>query len=224
MARMSKEITALSGRRYKGADQDERIAARRESILETGLELFGTRGYQATTLAMLSAQSGVAHRYLVSIFPEKEDILREITFIIYHEVATSVQAAQNIPGTAQAEVIKQTVTALCKVYLEDVRKARITCIEIVGVSVDFERFRRIAQRELGQLILAGVDRLIKGGILPKKDYQFSAIGLVGAVHELLTEWFLAPADVRPQAEIFIQQVEDFFWSVLLPRPARAGHD
>lgn len=219
---MVRDISVVSGRRYKGADQDERVAARREKILEAGLDLFGTRGYQATTLAMLSAQSGVPHRYLSGIFPEKEDILRELTFSIYHEVSAAIREAQSAPGADKNDVIRRTVEAICRVYLEDARKARVTCIEIVGVSTEFEMFRRIAQRELGQLILAGVDILVDAGVLQKKDYLFTSIGLVGAVQELLTEWLLAPATVRPEPEVFIRQVQDFFLGVLLSAPHQSN--
>lgn len=205
-----------SGRRYGGADPAERLAQRRARILEVGIELFGTRGYAQTTLGMLSAESGVAHRYLTQIFPTKEAILREIYLDIFHDVTQAVRVARQSPLLDPLGQIHRDVGAACSVFFADPRRLRIDCVEVIGVSAEFEQLRRKVIRDFGALILEEVNKLVASGVLPAAyDYHAGAIGLVGAFHELMTEWVLTPAAERPQVDVVIAQIQEFFRGMLL---------
>lgn len=206
---------ATAGRPYAGADPDERIARRREQLFEAGIELFATRGYQATTLAILSAQSGVAHRYMTAIYPGKEALLRDIYLKITGDVADVVRHAQRSASHAPELMIRAGVRSACHAFLADPRKTRINCIEVVGVSAEFEQLRRKVIREFCQLILRQVYQLVERGVLPQGDYEYGAIGLVGAFHELMTEWVLSEDNRRATPDQLAEQMAQFFWGALL---------
>ncbi|MDP2226363.1 MAG: TetR/AcrR family transcriptional regulator [Moraxellaceae bacterium] len=206
---------APGGRRYGGAGPEQRVAERRAKIIEAGVELFGRRGFQATTMAMLSAESGVPHRYLVQIFPTREDLLREIYLGIYHDVTVAVRASRQAAEMSPAALIRTGVRAACDTFLLDFRKTRINCLDVVGVSPAFEQLRRATIREFCRLILEDVEKLVAAGLLPPRDYLYGAIGLVGAFTELMTEWVLAEEGQRPPQALLVRQIEEFFWATLL---------
>jgi len=212
---MKATVQTSSRRPYKGVDPSERIAIRKQKVLDAALELFGTQGYQATTMAMLSVESGVPHRYLTSIFPIREDILRELYRQISDEVKQAVLAAREAAPLTPVAMIRRGVGAACHAYLADPRKTRINCLEVVGVSAQFEMLRRQVIRDFCQVILDDVSRLSAQGLLPAGNYQYGAIGLVGAFHELMTEWVLAEPAMRPSVEVLAGQMAEFFWGALL---------
>ncbi|MFN3714525.1 MAG: TetR/AcrR family transcriptional regulator [Alcanivoracaceae bacterium] len=196
-------------------EPSERVAIRRQKILDAALELFGTQGYQATTMAMLSVESGVPHRYLIGIFPGREDILRELYQRISDDVKQAVMAARAAAPATPAAMIRHGVGAACHAYLADPRKTRVNCLEVVGVSAQFEILRRQVIRDFGQVILDDVTRFSDQGLLPAGDYQYGAIGLVGAFHELMTEWVLTESADRPPVAVLAGKIAEFFWGSLL---------
>lgn len=208
---------AETGRRYKGVDSSERIAQRHSRIFDAGVELFGTRGYHATTMAMLSVQSGVPHRYLISIFPDKESLLREIHQSIIDDIMRAVRDVPNAMPNDPISFVRQGVGAACRVLLEDMRKLRIGCLEVGGISEDFEQFRRNMIRQYFPLILESIDKFVAKGMLPRRDeyYVAMAVGLVGAYNALMTEWALTAPEQRPAPEVLIDQISEFFRGTLL---------
>jgi AcrR family transcriptional regulator len=198
--------TAPTKRRYKGADPEERLAERREKILNAGLAFFGTRGFRATTFAMLSVGSGVPHRYLIEIFPEKEDILWEIYQRIYVEVRTAVMAVQAPKPFSLGPWVLANIACACHTLTVDPRKAHITFLEVVGVSSAFEMRRRQMIRDFAKL----VGDSLRGASLPlplsEQDVHYGTIAMVGALNEIMVEWMLTDAAERPAIEVPVHQI------------------
>lgn len=215
MTLMKSSAATASKRPYKGLKPDERVAQRRRQILDAGLELFGRRGYQATTMAMISAESGVPHRYLTRIFAHKEDILEALYLGITSEVEQTVRADHARTPRAPADLIRQRASVACRAFLADPRKTRINCIEVVGVSARFEQLRRDMMHAFCELILEDIARLIRAGEIPDGDYQYGVMGLAGAFHELMTEWVLTPAEKRVSPDTLAGEIARFFWGALL---------
>jgi AcrR family transcriptional regulator len=63
---MSDQATGLRERKKQ---------ATRDALVRAGLELFGERGYDETTLAEIADAAGVSTRTIFAYFPSKEDIL-----------------------------------------------------------------------------------------------------------------------------------------------------
>lgn len=208
--------TLTTGRRYKGIDPAERITQRREKIFAAGIELFGTQGYPQTTMAMLSVASGVPHRYLTQLFPSKEDLLREIYLEITNQVVEAVQTARQGAVLDPIGQIRRDVDSACRAFLADERCLRINCLEVVGVSQEFEQLRRKVIRDFSHLILNEINKFVTAGLLPERvDYYSGTLGLVGAFHELMTEWVLTPKADRPPSTMLTHQVQEFFRGMLL---------
>ncbi|MDN5938124.1 MAG: hypothetical protein L0H83_05625, partial [Salinisphaera sp.] len=75
--------------------------------------------------------------------------------------------------------------------LEDPRRARVLCVEAVGVSLDMEAHRRNAIHKLASIIRDYAQVLADAGTLPQRDYHMPSVALVGVFNELITEWLVA---------------------------------
>lgn len=75
MKNTSISCEAATERTYSGISMSERIALRRQRFIEAGISLFGTVGFQSTTMRMLTAQTELTNRYFYESFTNLEALL-----------------------------------------------------------------------------------------------------------------------------------------------------
>jgi len=175
-------------RRYRGISAADRRAQRRESILAAGLELFGTRGYQATSIRDVSAQAELNSRYFYESFATKEELLERVYRRIVEEVSAAViEATAKETGSLEAQA-HAGLAASWHVLTEDRRKARVIALEIVGVSERLERLRRDNRRVFATLLVRNALSFAREVELTL-DPMLNARALMGAQMDLLVDWY-----------------------------------
>lgn len=179
---------ATPERRYGGKTATERRAERREQLLDAGLELFGTVGFQNTTIEALCSAAGLNPRYFYEQFPTREDLLGAIYDRHVVAVLETVQAAIATASDEPDERLRRGLTAFVDATLADERGARINYFEMVGVSAELEHRRRAVLRAYGELIAAQAARLPEPGALARGDRRMAAMALVGATDGLIIDW------------------------------------
>ncbi|ADB35849.1 transcriptional regulator, TetR family [Kribbella flavida DSM 17836] len=183
-------------RRYSGRSVDEWKAARRERLLDAALELFGTEGYPATSVERLCGQAKVSTRHFYHEFQNKEAVLLAVHAQLIELAVRSTGEA--LAATAEAPV-EQRIGAAVEGYLRtimtDLRRARISFVEVVGASPAVEE-QRIAFRELlvSSVVRIG-DTAVARGEIKAKDFRFLGLCFIGAVNTVVYDWMLA--DPRP---------------------------
>ena len=83
-----------SRRPYGGVSADDRLAERRRRLLDAGLELIGTQGIAATTIADVCEQAGLTKRYF------------------YESFATIAELAGAVFGDVTERLVKQVAPAI----------------------------------------------------------------------------------------------------------------
>lgn len=210
-----------AGQRYGGRTAEERRAERREKLLDAGLELFGTQGYANTSIEALCAATRLNPRYFYESFKTREELLRAVYDRHMAALAATVDAAlQDAPADPVGRVATG-LNAFVTTQLADRRAARITYLEIVGVSLELERHRRDVLRGFAGLVEREADALAAAGFLPARDHHLTALALGGAVDGLLTDCFTHP-DPPPTEAIVTTLVDLFLAAFLTPPPAPAA--
>lgn len=175
-------------RRYRGLSAADRRAQRRESILAAGLELFGTRGYQATSIRDVSAQAELNSRYFYESFTTKEELLERVYRRIVEEVSTAVIEATAKETSSLEAQAHAGLAASWRVLTEDRRKARVIALEIVGVSDRLERLRRDNRHAFATLLVRNALSFARDVELTL-DPMLNARALMGAQMDLLVDWY-----------------------------------
>ncbi|WP_035126118.1 TetR/AcrR family transcriptional regulator [Conexibacter woesei] len=195
-----------AGQRYGGRTAEERRAERRERLLDAGLELFGTQGYANTSIEALCAATRLNPRYFYESFQTREALLRAVYDRHMEHLAQTVAAAlQDAPLDPRGRV-EVGLRAFVQTQLADHRNARITYLEIVGVSLELEHHRRSVLRGFAGLLEQEADRVAATGLLPPRDRRLTALALGGAVDGLLTDCFTN--DDPPSTEDIISTLVD----------------
>jgi AcrR family transcriptional regulator len=203
-----------SVRRYSGRSVDEWKAARRERLLDAALELFGTEGYPATSVERLCAQAKVSTRHFYHEFQNKEAVLLAVhAQLIEVGVRTTGEA---LAATADAPVRERIVAAVdgyLQTIMADPRRARISFVEVVGISPAVEE-QRIAFRELliSSVVRVGETAVARHEIEPK-DFRFVGLCFIGAVNTVVYDWMIA--DPRPPEAKISEALRDLAVSLMV---------
>lgn len=192
--------TASAGRPWRGRSPEQREDDRRRRLLDAGLQLFGTLGYAGTSVAAVCAAATVSTKNFYDHFQDREALLREV----YDEQIAST-ADRLLLGLAVAPPeprakVEAGLGAVVGHHVADPRRTRILMLEIVGVSAALEQHRRAQIHAFAGAIVATHDELVDTGAPAIEGIGLLAVGLVGAINELLVEWLLReprgdPSDV-----------------------------
>jgi AcrR family transcriptional regulator len=109
-------------RPYGGVSAEDRSAERRRRLLDAGLELFGTKGIAATTIADVCAQAGLTKRYFYESFATIDElagaVFGDVTAGLVEQVAPAIAAGGGVDP-------RPALTVYLRAVLGDPRLARL---------------------------------------------------------------------------------------------------
>src|SRR5689334_23129284 len=133
---------AVARRSYGGRSAADRQAERRERLLGAGLELFGTDGYAATSIERLCSHAGVSTRNFYEEFASREDLLMRLhDRVIEMAVDAVLTAWEDTADAPVADRLERAVRAFVTTTASDRRWARLSFVEVIGVSDAVEAHR-----------------------------------------------------------------------------------
>ncbi|WP_086825173.1 TetR/AcrR family transcriptional regulator [Allokutzneria sp. NRRL B-24872] len=195
-------MTEAQQRHYGGRSAEDRRAERRERLMAAGLELFGTEGYSAISIERLCSAASVSTRNFYEEFPSRESLLIALHDRVLDNALRAVVAAAEETGRDATTLIR--ITALIKAYVgttaSDPRWARLSYVEIIGVSPAVEQHRMAWRRRWWALIEAEAARAVERGEAKPRDFHLTAVAFIGAVNELVHYWSVCGAQ-RPLSEV-----------------------
>lgn len=195
---------------YGGVSAQERREQRRTALIEAGLELFGTEGYPNVPVKRICDQAGLTQRYFYESFSDREALLDAVYRYCVEELQSATTTAaveylQQFPEIADGGAIDPTripglartaFGAFLRTLTVDPRRARVILIEVVGVSPALEQLRIGAIHQWADLIIGFAGT--RGADSARQ--KLAAIGLVGAITQLLVDWHMAAvAPLSPDA-------------------------
>ncbi|TMR03498.1 helix-turn-helix transcriptional regulator [Actinomadura soli] len=183
-------------RSYGGRSAEERRAERRERLLAAGLELFGTRGYAATSIERLCATASVSTRNFYEEFSGREELLTALHRTINERASRALSTAfAEAAGAALATRVERAVRAFVTVTASDPRWARIAFVEVIGVSANLERHRLNWHGQWEDALLAMTREAVRRGEAVDRDHRLTMIAIIGAANNLVHHWSARDQDI-----------------------------
>lgn len=180
---------ATAGRRYRNKTTSERRANRRSQLLDAALDAFGTDGYRTTSIEQLCAAAGISTRNFYEEFADREQLLLALHDDLNARALDAVlRAIADIDPDNLATRAHAGVCAYFRVMTSDRRWARIALVESVGVSPTAEAHRRAAIERFAEVLRSEAKHLVESGAIPRRDYELTAVALVGAINGLINTW------------------------------------
>jgi AcrR family transcriptional regulator len=183
------------GRTYGGRLPDERRAERRQRLLDAGLEVFGTVGFEEASIALLCATARVGTRAFYDEFDSREELLREVATTVVLDAVAALQEALAAAPPRLENRVRAGLSAYVGHLTDDPRRARVA-YRAVPAAGRLLPDRHRASRAFADLIAAEASRL---GVRVPARSDLLALALTGAVAEVLGWWATTtPApDVEP---------------------------
>jgi AcrR family transcriptional regulator len=205
---------------HRGKTTTERRAERRERLMATGLELFGTVGYGDTTIEGICAHAHVTARHFYEEFDSREALLTAVFDQVVEQGRQAVAAAlSSAPEDDPSERLRVALHAFVSTMLDDPRRARVQCVQVVGVSPALEAHRRPVLRAFAKLVEDESRAFADRGAIPLRPFHIAAMALVAATNELVIEALDAPR--RFPKEVLVDELSNLFLAAanVAPSPA-----
>jgi len=176
---------------YRGANNDQRVAERRERLIAAAIHCFGTHGYHRTTLKMLCAEAGLTERYFYESFTNFDDILccayQETAVLMLHRIVAKMVSAEATPSARMLAALDAYLTEIAA----DKARARVMLIEIEGASeranASYREQLEISTDLIEQEICAGLPAKPANGLSPR----LLSGAMLGALYHMAKNWALS---------------------------------
>jgi AcrR family transcriptional regulator len=177
-------------RLHAGRTYEERRAERRQALLDTGLELFGTKGYRNVTIEEICRVSHVTTRYFYEEFASRDDLL----LALYDELMGGLIPATRATGDEHAvdrhELARERVATMIHLLVDDPRVARIVYLETIGVSDALEMRRREWHRGFAALFAEKAQGFEPD--VPLEALRLRGLAAIGILDEIVVDQLLRP--------------------------------
>lgn len=169
---------------YLGKTAAERVAERRERLIDAGVELFDERGYAAASIRSVLQQSGLRDRYFGESFADLDSLLAAVYSRLIDEEISGCAAVidKTSGGSESARAMIDTIT---RSFEKNPGKARIKSREVLSGGPVAREQRRAGLRRLAQLV---ADLLPASTALNRSDVLLLGLSIVAAADELLLTW------------------------------------
>jgi AcrR family transcriptional regulator len=185
----------LPTRAYRGVSAEARRAARRERLIEAGLERFGTLGYHRTTVRDLCAEARLTERYFYESFDGREELIVAVFAKVAGEVAERIVAAVAAALRDPRALARAAIRAAIVYVTDDPRRARILLLEAAGSVPELERRRREIVSDYARIVQRTQRDLLGPGAPTATDARLTSLAIVASLAELILEWQVGGLEV-----------------------------
>ena len=178
--------TRAPQRAYGGVSAGERIAARREKLLDAGLKLFGSRGFATTGVKDVCREAGLTDRYFYESFANSEALFLAVFDRLTDELFGAVAAAVGEAGDDAERQLRSAISAFVDALVADSHKSRVLFTEAAAAGPNAAAHMRATLRRFETLVAATARRHLPA-TTPDEDVQLVALSLVGLLERAITD-------------------------------------
>ncbi|WP_336208370.1 TetR/AcrR family transcriptional regulator [Nonomuraea sp. LPB2021202275-12-8] len=181
---------------------EQRLADRRERLMTAAYTLYAKPGFAATTIERLCSEARISNRAFYECFGGREELLQALhERCVEESLAVVAKALQEAPGTLDGKA-GAGIRAYIEFATADWRRARIMHLEVRRSGDVLTASRQRAVDSFARLVEEATAELPESAAVNRR---LVALGVIGALQELLIEWLLAdrPPDIDELVEVAV---------------------
>ena len=186
------KLSQTKERQFKGLSLTERKQARREKLIEAGIEAYGTHGFFAVTVKDICNEAKLTERYFYESFKKSDELFQTIFLKLIDQLQHNVMQAIMQASTDPRKMIESGLTALLTTLKDNPGMARIIYIDAMLVQElhnqatiheTMLRFDRMIHAFV-MLMMPHIDR-------SEREISLVATGLNGYVTQIAIRWVVS---------------------------------
>lgn len=181
-------------RPYRGVTAGDRVASRREALIDAALEVFAAEGWAAISARRVCEQAGLTRRYFYESFDGVDALLGAVFDRITGEVTQAVRFAAADGTGALSDVLRRAVSAGLDVVASPPAKGRFLAASLtVGNSIAAHRARSVD--DLAAIVEAALSTQRDGRPIGAREARVTAIIAVGSILSIVDSWLTQEIDL-----------------------------
>ncbi|OTG70963.1 TetR family transcriptional regulator [Acinetobacter sp. ANC 4169] len=208
-----KKPAKIKERQFKGMSLTERKQARREKLIEAGIEAYGTHGFFAVTVKDICTEAKLTERYFYESFKKSEELFQTIFLKLIDQLQHNVMQAIMQASTDPKKMIEAGLTALLTTLKDNPHMARIIYIDAMLVQ-ELHNQATIHETMLrfDRMIHAFVMLMMPNINRSEREISMISTGLNGYVTQIAIRWVVS--DFKPSLENVLSSCSIVFLSLL----------
>ena len=204
---------AAKERQFKGMSLSERKLARKEKLIEAGIEAYGNHGFFSVTVKDICNEAKLTERYFYESFKKSEDLFQTIFLQLIEQLQQTVMNGVMQAAPEPKNMIHSGLTAIFTMLKNDPRVARIIYVDAMLVQElhnqatiheTMGRFDRLIHSFV-MLMLPQIDR-------SEQEISLVATGLNGYVTQIAVRWVMG--GFKQSLEEIVSACETVFISLI----------
>lgn len=183
---------AIKERQFKGMTLTERKQARREKLIEAGIEAYGTQGFFSVTVKDICNEAKLTERYFYESFKKSENLFQTIFLQLIEKMQQTLMQSVLQGSPDPMKMIDAGLNGFFAMLQDDPRTARI-------IYVDAMLVQELHNHATIQETMARFDRMIHAFVtlmmphisLSEKEISMIATGLNGYVTQVAVRWVMS---------------------------------
>ena len=196
---------------YDGVAAGNRSENRKQQLLRSGLEVFGTDGYAKATIKSICRHASLTERYFYESFKNKEDLLCEVYTLLIEELRAEFESLIKQSFDEPEKLMNIAFKQYFKRLRDDPFRAKVQLFEVLGVSDRVDQHYQSAMR----IVATEIDRVMCLFFPSAKtrypDRSILIFALSGAMLQVANEWVLG--DYQQSIEVIAEQLTDLYMAV-----------
>lgn len=203
----------IKERQFKGLSLSERKQARREKLIEAGIEAYGTHGFFAVTVKDICNEAKLTERYFYESFKKSDELFQTIFLKLIDQLQYNVMQAIMQASTDPKKMIEAGLTALLTTLKDNPRMARIIYIDAMLVQ-ELHNQATIHETMLrfDRMIHAFVMLMMPNINRSEREISMISTGLNGYVTQIAIRWVVS--GFKPSMEEVLSSCSVVFLALL----------
>lgn len=178
-------------RQFKGMSLTERKEARREKLIEAGIQAYGTQGFFSVTVKDICKEAKLTERYFYESFKKSEHLFQTIFLELIDQLQQKLMQAIMQASPDPFKMIDAGLHAFFSFLKDDPRTARIIYIDAMLVQ-ELHKHATIQETmgKFDRMLHAYVILMMPQTHLTEKEISLIATGVNGYVTQIAVRWVI----------------------------------